>query len=512
MPIYPSGISKEMDRLFHPEGLRLLFGVRLPYAGARMSHVHRLVRLSALGVVVAVAPSLAAPASLASVRGQTTGASPEGLVALDAQLKALTRRVAPAVVQVVASGYAAGGEALLTRARSYGSGAVVDSDGWIVTNAHVVDGASAVHVELLRLREPGEKGSILRPRSRRLPARVVGSDRETDVAVLKVEATDLASLPLGDSDDLRQGQLVLAFGSPLGLENSASLGVVSAVARQLAPDSPMIYVQTDASINPGNSGGPLVDVEGRMVGLNTLIASHSGGDEGIGFAAPSNIVRSVFEQIREQGRVRRGVIGVSAQTITPELGDGLGLGVHSGVVLSDVRPGGPAAAAGLRIGDIIVALDGKPMENARQLDVNVYQRALGDAVALDVVRSGVRLSFEVTVLERPQDPDRFMSLVTPESNLVSRLGVLALELDDDLLKVAGPLRGKEGVLVAARAGGDSGPDYDLRPGDVIYAVNGVSVRGLTELRQAVGRPRQGESLVLQVERGGELLFVVVELQ
>jgi serine protease Do len=381
-----------------------------------------------------------------------------------------------------------------------------------VTNAHVVEGARTVHVELLRLREPGEPGSILRPRSRRLPARVVGSDIETDLAVLKVEAAGLPSLPLGDSDELRQGQLVLAFGSPLGLENSASLGVVSSVARQLAPDSPMIYVQTDASINPGNSGGPLVDVDGRMVGLNTLIASQSGGDEGLGFAAPSNIVRSVFEQIRGQGRVRRGVLGVRAQTITPKLGDGLSLGVHSGVVISDVRPGGPAAAAGLRVGDVVVALDGKPMENARQLDVNVYQRALGDVVTVDVVRVGVRLSFGVTVRERPKDPDRFTSLVTPERNLVSRLGVLALELDADLLRAAGPLRGSEGVLVAARAGGSYGTEDDLRPGDVIYAVDGVSVRGLGELRQAVGRPPSGESLVLQIERGGELLFVVVELE
>jgi serine protease Do len=474
-----------------------------------MSHVHAVGRFRALVAVVALTAALAAAAEGTSEQQQAVDRAPGGLVALDTELETLARRVAPAVVQVVASGYAAGGEALLTRARSYGSGAIVDGDGWIVTNAHVVEGARDVHVELLRLRETG---SILRPRSRRLPARVVGSDLETDLAVLKIEATGLPSLPLGDSDNLRQGQIVLAFGSPLGLENSASLGVVSAVARQLAPDSPMIYVQTDASINPGNSGGPLVDVEGRMVGLNTLIVSQSGGDEGIGFAAPSNIVRSVFAQIRDQGRVRRGVIGVRAQTITPELGDGLSLGVHSGVVLSDVRPGGPAAAAGLRVGDIVVALDGKPMENGRQLDVNVYQRALGDVVTLDVVRSGVRFSFGVTVLERPRDPDRFTALVTPERNLVSRLQVLALELDTDLLKIAGPLRGSEGVLVAARAGGGHGTEDDLRPGDIIYAINGISVRGLTELRQAVGRPPPGESLVFQVERGGELLFVVVELE
>jgi serine protease Do len=474
-----------------------------------MSHVRVFGRVLAIGVAATLSAGLVAAEGPTP---QPTTEPPHNLAAFDAQLEALARRVAPSVVQVVASGYTAGGQALIERARSYGSGAIVDSEGWIVTNAHVVEGARAIHVELLRLREPSEAGSILQPRSRRLPARVVGADIETDVAVLKVDATGLPALTLSDSDDLRQGQLVLAFGSPLGLENSASMGIVSSVARQLAPEARMIYVQTDASINPGNSGGPLVDVQGRMVGLNTLIASQSGGDDGIGFAAPSNIVRSVFEQIRGQGRVRRGVIGARAQTITPDLGDGLRLGVHSGVVLSDVRPGGPAATAGLRVGDIVLTLDGKRMENARQLDVNIYQRALGDVVTLEAVRNGGRLRFEVTVLERPKDPDRFTSLVTPERNLVPRLGVLALELDEDLLRMAGPLRGREGVLVAARAGGGSGSEDDLRPGDVIYAVDGVSVRGLGELRQAVGRPAKGEALVFHVEREGQLVYVVVEIE
>jgi serine protease Do len=471
-----------------------------------MSRTHGFAVVCALGATAI----LVAASAGAGPAGQARAT--DGLVAFDTQLETLARQVAPSVVQVVASGYAPGGGALLSRARSYGSGAIVDGDGWIVTNAHVVEGARAVHVELLRLREPGETGSVLRPRSRRLPARVVGVDLETDLAVLKVEAGGLPALPLADSEQLHQGQLVLAFGSPLGLENSASLGVVSSVARQLKPDSPMIYVQTDAAINPGNSGGPLVDVQGRLVGLNTLIASQSGGDDGIGFAAPSNIVRAVYEQLRAQGRVRRGVIGVRAQSITHALGDGLGLGVHSGVVLSDVRPGGPADAAGLRPGDIVVSLDGKPMENARQLDVNVYQRALGDTVTLEVLRSGARLSVAVTVVERPRDPDRFASLVTPERNLVSRLGVLAIELDEDLVRAAGPLRGSEGVLVAARSAGGVGVDDDLRPGDVIYAVNGVSVRGLAELRSAVQGPASGEPLVFHVERAGRLLYVVVELE
>ncbi len=456
---------------------------------------------------------VAAVSTAPPARGQAKPPAPAvpDLVALDAGLEELSRRVSPAVVQVLAYGYTQVPGALLTRAEATGSGVIVDPEGWIVTNAHVVEGARSVRVDLMPPR-PAAGASILGPRSRRLPARVVGLDRETDVAVLKVEQAGLPALSFSDSEALHQGQLVLAFGNPLGLENSASLGVVSAVARQLEPDDPMIYVQTDASINPGNSGGPLVDAGGRMVGLNTMILSRSGGSEGIGLAAPSNIVRSVYEQIRGGGRVRRGVIGVRAQTITPPLSTGLGLLFDRGVVLSDVLPSGPGAAAGLRPGDVVVALDGKPMENARQLDVNLYRRAPGETVTLAVRRGSESMDVAVKVVERPEDPDRFASLVTPERNLVPRLGVLALELDEDLRQSLGPLRGREGVLVAARAGGTSGPEGDLRPGDVVYSVNGVSVRGLTELRAAAARPDAGDPLVLHVERAGRLVFVVVETE
>jgi serine protease Do len=303
----------------------------------------------------------------------------------------------------------------------------------------------------------------------------------------------------------------MAFGSPLGLENSASLGVVSAVARQLRPDDPMIYVQTDASINPGNSGGPLVDAEGRMVGLNTLILSQSGGHEGIGLAAPSNIVRSVYAQLRRSGRVRRGVVGVRAQTITPALAAGLGLAFDRGVVLSDVTPAGPAEAAGLRPGDVVLTLDGKPMQNARQFDVNLYRRAPGEQVTLAVRRGSQALELAVGIVARPEDTDRFLAMVTPEKNLIPRLGVLALELDDELRRAAGPLRGREGVLVAARSGASEEGD-ELRPGDVVYAVNGVSVLGLSELRSAVTRPAPGQPIVLHVERASRLIYVVIEAE
>jgi len=449
------------------------------------------------------------PAPAARPSGATASAT-SGLLALDAQLDALSRRVAPSVVQVVASGYTSTPAMLLARGQATGSGVIVEPEGWVVTNAHVVENARMVRVDLMQP-SAGTGGSILRPQSRRLNARVVGLDQETDIAVLKVEERGLPALELGDSESLRQGQLVMAFGSPLGLENSASLGVVSAVARQLKPDDPMIYVQTDASINPGNSGGPLVDAEGRMVGLNTMILSQSGGNEGIGFAAPSNIVRSVYEQLRKSGRVRRGVIGVRAQTITPSLAAGLGLVFDRGVVLSDVTPSGPAEASGLRPGDVVTALDGKPMENARQFDVNLYRRVPGDRVALRVRRGPEALDLQVNVVARPEDTDRFLSMVTPEKNLIPRLGVLALELDDELRRATGPLRGREGVLVAARSGG-SDETEELRPGDVVYAVNGVSVLGLSELRSAVGRPAPGQPLVLHVERASRLIYVVIEAE
>jgi serine protease Do len=183
-------------------------------------------------------------------------------------------------------------------------------------------------------------------------------------------------------------------------------------------------------------------------------------------------------------------------------------------VLSDVEPSGPAAAAGLRPGDIVMALDGKPMENARQLDVNLYRRAPGETVRLAVRRGQESLDVPVAVVERPEDPDRFASLVTPERNLIPRLGILALELDDDLRRTLGPLRGSEGVLVAARSGNGNGTgtEDDLRPGDVVHAVNGVSVRGLAELRSAVTLPAAGEPLVLHVERSSRLVYVVVETE
>ncbi|MDP6041912.1 MAG: trypsin-like peptidase domain-containing protein, partial [Candidatus Latescibacteria bacterium] len=227
----------------------------------------------------------------------------QSLEQLNGDLKELTQKVRPAVVQILVTGYgpklgilsSPGG--LNARQHNTGSGVILDPNGYVITNAHVVEGAQRIRV-MLSASQNTTRRSILNQMGRVVGAQLVRIDRETDLAVLKINAKDLPALPLADSDALQQGQLVFAFGSPLGLQNSVSMGVVSAVARQLEPESPMIYIQTDAPINPGNSGGPLIDAQGRVVGINTLIFSQSGGNEGIGFAAPSNIVRNVFNQIR----------------------------------------------------------------------------------------------------------------------------------------------------------------------------------------------------------------------
>ncbi len=358
---------------------------------------------------------------------------------------------------------------------------------------------------------PGQ-ASILKPQPKLRDAKIVGVDSETDLAVLKIDEADLPFLVLGDSDALRPGQLVFALGSSLGLENSVTMGIVSSVARQLERHHPMIYIQTDTAINPGNSGGPLVNAEGQVVGINTLIFSQSGGNEGIGFAAPSNIARAVFEQIRDHGHVRRGEIGVQAQTISPGLAAGLGLPRDWGVLLADVKPGGPAEIGGLKVGDIVQFLDGKLMENARQFNVNIYQRAIGDIVNIRALRAAEEIAATVVVLEREDDPGRLAEMATRDQNMISKLGILGIELNQEIREMLPPLRRTAGVVVAARLA--EGPEWSslFQPGDVIYSVNTKLTLGLREVRRAIDALPAGSAAVIQLERDRKLMYVGFELE
>ncbi len=451
---------------------------------------------------------------------QAPGVAPEtDLAAVSLTLRQLAARASPAVVQIYATAYAPVESGLLpsatglARQQTSGSGVILDSRGFLVTNAHVVERARRIQVQLAAPVQTGAPGrSIVRPRGPRLDARLVGVDRETDLAILRIDGEeDLPYLDLGDSDRLSTGDLVLALGSPLGLSNSVTLGIVSATARQLLPEDSMIYIQTDATINPGNSGGALLDMEGHLVGINTLILSRSGGSEGIGFAAPSNIVRHVYEQIRRFSRVRRGDLGVRAQTVTPELAAGLGLPRDWGVVVADVEPRGPASAAGLQAGDLVSALDGKIMENARQFEVNVYQREPGTSVRLAVVRGAAQQTLSVPVRLRETRDEQFLHLAVPEEHLLPQLGILAVDVDARLARMLPPARKLGGVVVAARTIETLGPDAGFLPGDVIHQLNGREILGSADLREALDALRPGQAVVVQVQRGEGLLYLSFRL-
>lgn len=453
---------------------------------------------------------LGSSSSLAQRKAQTGD-----LGRLSHSLEKVVADVRPAVVQirVTAYGPVPGGSttasALLGNQRSTGSGVVLGRDGFIVTNAHVIEGGRRFVVVLPRPAVPGVPGrSALAPVSQEVPAKLVGADRETDLAILRVALADLPFARLGDSDSLTPGQVVLAFGSPFGLASSVTMGVVSAVGRQLRDEDRMIYIQTDTPINPGNSGGPLVSADGEVVGINTLIFSQSGGNEGIGFAAPSNIVRFVYDQIRSTGRVHRGQIGVFAQTITPALAAGLRLSREWGVVLADVYPNSPAAQAGLRIGDVVLSVDGKPMENGRQFDVTLYQRPVGTRIQLEIGRGLQRLTIPVSTVERQDEVDRLRELVTPERNLIPRLGILGLDVTPELARLLPGLRAESGVVVAGVATDAQGPS-GLAPGDVIYGIDGEPVRTLADLRTAIAQVKPSGAPVLQVGREGQLRYITV---
>jgi serine protease Do len=431
---------------------------------------------------------------------------------LSASFEDLASRVRPAVVQIFSTGYVAAEESdntvtssLLSKQQATGSGVIMTADGYIITNNHVVQGARKIEVRF-STSTPGQGNGG------RVAAKLVGTDRSSDIAVIKVERTRLPFLELADSQALRQGQVVMAFGNPLGLEGSVSTGIVSSVARRLKADDPMVYVQTDAPINPGNSGGPLVDTDGHVVGINTMIYTQSGGSEGIGFAVPSNAVRNVYEQIRKDGHVHRGQIGIVAQSITPEMAKGLGLSQDWGVVAADVTPDGPADKVGIKIRDIILSLNGRLMEDAPQIETAIHRLKLTEAVEVRVLRDGKQMDFTVPVIERDDDPQRFADMVNPDDNLISKLGILGIEINQKLADMLAELRHEYGIVVAARGGS---PPYSgplLEPGDVIYEINRTPAVTIKALRAALEAMKSGDDAVLQIERNGKLMYVTIELE
>ncbi len=440
--------------------------------------------------------------------------SPSLLRDMDAAIQTLTTNVAPGVVQVLVTGYRAVDEPgrsdtglVIGRQRSLGSGAIIDADGYIVTNAHVVSGAQSVRVVLHTQVAGGPLQSLGSDESTTVPATVVGVAADIDLALLKIDRAGLKPLPFANYDLVRQGQLVFAFGSPDGLRNSVTMGVVSSAARQVDADSPSVYIQTDAPINAGNSGGPLVNVKGELVGLNTFILTESGGSQGLGFAIPSVVIAAAYPQLKQYGHLHRGVVGINVQAITPSLADSLSLSRSSGVLVSDVAPSMPADTAGVQVGDIITTVDGRAIGSVPELTLELNTKKAGDVVSLELLRGDRRVSARVPVVDQPRKIDQLGDLADVAKSGIRPLGILGVDIDDSTRPLLPGLRIPTGVLVTARreeAGGSP-----LMTGDVIHAFNKIAVRSLDGLRVLLDGVTAGTSIVLQIERDGRLMFVTM---
>jgi len=441
-------------------------------------------------------------------------ASPQDvLTQLNSSLEALAARVSPAVVQILVTGYGPLREedksqtALIVRQHAVGSGVIVDPNGYVMTNAHVVEGAQRIRVALPL---PMTGSSVPVGKRRILEARLLGQHKETDLALLKIDETDLPTLALLTQRP-QVGQLVFAIGSPEGLQNSVTMGVVSAVARQADPSKPLTYIQTDAPINPGNSGGPLVDMNGSVLGINTFILSQGGGSEGLGFAIPARVVDFVYHSLRTYGHVHRVEIGAVAQEITPTLAEALHLAQHWGVVVSDVIPGGPAAAAGLQIQDIILSADDRRVETLPSLSSALYLHRLDQVVKLEVLRGNEKKILNIPAIEHHDQMDQLLDTVNPETSLIPRLGVLAIDLPSNLASRLGS-RSSAGVIVVGRAADLIMPDTGLQAGDIIHQINTLPVDSTDTLRAALGALKSGDPVALQVERDGGLMYVSFEIE
>lgn len=454
---------------------------------------------------------LLASASVRAQMAQRAGA-PDALHQLNDSIEALVRSVSPSVVQIVVRGYrsteaSTQGQAdvIIGRERAIGSGVIVDPEGYIVTNAHVLNGAQQIEV-IVPLAGTATAAPDSDARGKSYEARVIGIAHELDLAVVKIDAHELPALSIRAITP-KQGEMVFAFGSPEGLRNTVTMGVVSSVARQPDPDSPLVYIQTDTPINPGNSGGPLVDADGGLLGINTFILTSSGGNQGLGFAIPVGVVAYAYPQLVKYGHVHQPEIGALLQSITPELAAGLHLQRDFGIIVSDVQKDGPGDKAGLKVQDIILSVDGVPTGTLPLFAQSLYMHGSGEHTKIDVLRGADLVRLDVALVEKTHQTDSLAGLADPAKSLVRPLGILGIELNSDLVKEFPDLRILTGVIVAAKTLEATDRDVPLVTGDVIHAVNGIPITSLQGLRDNLAKLKAGDAVALQIERNSQLIFV-----
>ncbi len=375
------------------------------------------------------------------------------------------------------------------RQSGLGSGFIIDRDGTILTNYHVVDGADKITVTL----SDGQSYT----------GKVLGKDQKTDIAIIKIDAhQDLPTVNLGDSDQLQVGEWVMAIGNPFGLDHTVTSGIVSAKGRHIGNGPYEDFIQTDASINPGNSGGPLVNMRGEVVGINTAIFSQSGGNIGIGFAIPTNLVKDLLPQLRAKGKIVRGFLGATIQKVTPEIAETMGLKQAQGALVADVTKDGPAERAGVKTGDVILVLDGKQIKDSADLPLQVAKLTPGKTVQAKLLRDGKELTLPIKVGEIKENE-------VVASTDTGELGLAVQRLTPEVAEELG-LERTEGVVITAVTPGSAADDAGLQRGDVIAEVNRHPIRTVTDFERETAKSGKDRSVLFLVRRGQGSLFLALK--
>ena len=379
------------------------------------------------------------------------------------------------------------------KTQSLGSGFIISADGYILTNAHVVNEADEVLVKLYDKRE--------------FKAKIVGSDKRTDIALLKIDATNLPKVIIGDPSKLKVGEWVAAIGSPFGLENTMTAGIVSAKGRALPQENYVPFIQTDVAINPGNSGGPLFNLAGEVVGINSQIYSRSGGSMGLSFSIPIDVAIDISNQLKAGGKISRGWLGVAIQELTKELADSFGMKNTNGALIAGVEKGGPAEKGGLEAGDVITKFDGKAITTSSDLPRAVGASKPGKSVVVEVLRKGAAKNLNVSVGEMPTDAPDAAPNAKPQVKVEpNKIGLTLKELTPQQKK---KLNGKNGLVVVESSG--VAAQAGIRPGDVILGLNNSSVQSVDTFNKQINAVAAGKTVAVLVQRADTTLYVPIKV-